>query len=267
MSMNKTLDILFAQWTRLGAGFNTEPSAQTPDLERLLLDTARHSPEAARLFIMAATWLHRYGELIAKNRLKRLINDELAIEHRPTLGLLLDIAQQGTHPLRFQSIISMLEPATTPQPLFQISRENAKLAERAERRASVISRKWGMWCDPIEFKDDALRPSHWVMARNDGFITRADFRGDLRSSILAALRHDPQAGESEYKLARLSGGSRAQVRNSLENLAMTGRISRDIGKGVRRNGIALLERAYTRLPAPHALLGGQAVERKATVSR
>lgn len=68
-------------------------------------------------------------------------------------------------------------------------------------------------------------PPGWPRG-NRSFISRADFRGDLRSSILASLRHDDDAGESELRLARSSGGSRAQVRNSLDNLELTGRVAR-----------------------------------------
>lgn len=243
MSDAATLDNLIAQWTRLGVGFNAEPSAETPDLERLLLATARHGPEMARLFIMAATWLSRYGELVAKNRLKRLIRDELEFEHQGAMGLMLDIAQEGTHPARFGSITSQLRPSETPRPLFDIERSNPRLAERARRQASAMSRKWGRWCAPIELKPDALRPARWVMAQNRGFATRADFRGDLRSSIVASLRYDADAGRSEFSLARMAGGSRSQVRNSLENLELTGRIARSPSRDARRTGVSLLRRA------------------------
>ena len=77
MSMSEHLDNLIARWTRLGAGFSAESLPQTPDLERLILDTARHGPEMARLFIMAVTWLHLYGDLVARHRLRRLAREEL----------------------------------------------------------------------------------------------------------------------------------------------------------------------------------------------
>lgn len=241
--MTDPLDTLIAQWTRLGAGFNAEPSAKTPDLERLLLDTARHAAQMSRIFIMAATWLNRYGDLIAKNRLKRLIRDELPPEHRPTLGLLLDTAQQGTHPLRFQSIIANLTPASSARPLFIIEASNERLAARAQRQASPLSKKWGLWCAPFEFKNDALRPPHWLMSQNPSLRSRADFRGDLRSSILASLQYDTDAGKSELHLARTSGGSRTQVRNSLDNLELTGRVARTPDPSKRSIRVSLLQQA------------------------
>ena len=55
-------------------------------------------------------------------------------------------------------------------------------------------------------------------------ITGADFRGDLRASIRASLRHDEGAGHSEQRLARMAGGSRAQTIASLRNLDLTGQV-------------------------------------------
>ncbi len=82
------------------------------------------------------------------------------------LGLLLDVAQQGTHPLEFGSIIKTLNPAKQPQALFASSRKSPKLRDLAKRKASSISRKWNLWCQPIEFKDDAIRPASWLMQRH-----------------------------------------------------------------------------------------------------
>ena len=241
--MSKQLDQIIRKWTSIGAGFDAKPTRREIDLERLVLDTARHAPEMARLFIMAATWLHTYGDVIAKHRLKRLIREELEPQHQPTLGLLLDIAQQGTHPLQFATVIKHLSPAKEAGPLFRKARRNSKLAALAERRASDLSRRWHLWCQPIEFKDDALRPAAWMIARHPELRTRMDFRGDLRASILAALRHDPGAGDSELQLAELAGGSRAQVRAALANLQMTGRVTTRPATGANRREIRLLSAA------------------------
>jgi len=237
--MTKKLDSIIRAWASLGAAFNVRPARGDIDPERLLLDTARHASEMARLFIMAATWLHSYGDIIAKHRLKRLIRDELEPASRPVLGLLLDIAQQGTHPLQFATVIRHLHPAEEAGPLFHQNRRNARMIALAERRASDLSRKWNRWCQPVEFKDDALRPAAWIMARHPEVRTRLDFRGDLRASVLAALRHDPGAGDSEMKLAELAGGSRAQVRNALANLEMTGRVTARPATGANRREVSL----------------------------
>lgn len=238
--MSDQLDQLIRQWTSLGAAFNTNPSSGELDLERLILDTARNAPRMARLFVMAATWLHTYGDLVAKHRLKRLIRDELELEYQPILGLLLEISQQGTHPPEFETVIKILQPAPKAHPLFESSSKNPKLSELAKHKASRISRRWNLWCQPIEFKNDAIRPASWLMRRHPEFITRADFRGDLRASILASLRFDQDAGHSELRLADRSGGSRAQLRNSLRNLEISGRVSTRKAQGANRREIALM---------------------------
>ncbi|MCA9290386.1 MAG: hypothetical protein KDA25_04610 [Phycisphaerales bacterium] len=240
MSMNDTLDSLISTWASLGAGFDAEPEdAGDIDLERLLLDTARFIPRMARLFIMAATWLHAYGDTIAMHRLRRLIDDELEPECRPVLGLLLDTAQQGTHPREFEAVVRHILPEPSPKPLFESARRSVKLSEIARRRASALSRKWGLWMQPIEFKDDAIRPASWMMARYPALRTRADFRGDLRASVMASLRHDVNAGQSESRLAALAGGSRSQVRNALRNLEMTGRVVSHRAEGANRREVTL----------------------------
>ncbi|MCA9304734.1 MAG: hypothetical protein KC996_11485 [Phycisphaerales bacterium] len=244
--MSSQLDHLIRLWSTLGAGFDARPVDGPIDLERLLLETARRAPAMSRLFIMAATWLHTYGDLVAKHRLKRLIRDELESEHQPVLGLLLDIAQQGTHPLEFQSVIKLLDPAEEERPLFESNRKNPKLAGISEERASALSRKWGLWCQPIEFKTDALRPAAWMIQSQPQLRTRADFRGDLRASILAALRHDEGAGHSESRLAQMAGGSRAQLRNALGNLRMTNRVEWRRAINSRRSEIWLTNHSTNR---------------------
>lgn len=238
--MSETLGNLISKWSSLGVGFNTVPyEGSDVDLERLLLDTARHAPEMARLFIMAATWLHAYGDTIAKHRLKRLIESELESEVQPILGLLLDSAQQGTHPQEFKSVLKHLQPEASPKPLFESARQSEKLSEIARRRASTLSQKWGLWMQAAEFKDDAIRPASWIMTRNPALRTRADFRGDLRASIMASLRHDTDAGASESRLAGFAGGSRSQIRNAIENLRLTGRVVVRRAEGSNRREIAL----------------------------
>ena len=45
------------------------------------------------------------------------------------------------------------------------------------------------------------------------------------------------------QLAQAAGGSRAQVRSALRNLAMTGRIRIERAEGVHRNQVRLLDAA------------------------
>jgi len=54
-------DSVASRWSRLGAMLNVKADEHTPDIERLLLDTARVASANSRLFILAASWLSLYG--------------------------------------------------------------------------------------------------------------------------------------------------------------------------------------------------------------
>ncbi len=239
MPRAELLDRTIARWGALGAGFEPDPIGGTPDIERLLLDTARCAAQSARLVSMCVTWLRAYADLVATHRLRRLILDELDPRLHATMGFLLDASQEGEHQPAFASITKRLSASTQPAPLFTDQTRDGALSALAQRRASPISAKWGVWAMPIEFKHDALRPAHWLMRTHPNLVTRADLRGDLRASVLAALRFDAGAGDSEVALAKAVGGSRSQVRNALANLEMTGRVTIRRAEDANRNIIAL----------------------------
>jgi hypothetical protein len=228
---------VLCRWRALGIQFDVAPSKGTPDLERLLLDTARELPGNPRLLPMVVTWLRRYGDAVARNRLRRLIASELAPKDGPALALLLDAADEDEHPARFAAILRDLRPASTPAPLFDVERATAALADRARRRASDVSRRWGRWAEPVEPRPDTLAPPTTVMRRHPWLRLATDFRGDMRASVMSALLHDPDSRDSETSLARAAGGSRAQVRNALANLELTGRARRLRKPGIRRTQI------------------------------
>lgn len=71
-------NIIERDWARLGVLFGCGPSGDTPDLDRLLLAAARACPGDARLLPVVVTWLVEYGGFVARHRLKRLVQDELA---------------------------------------------------------------------------------------------------------------------------------------------------------------------------------------------
>src|SRR5687768_15672578 len=106
---------------------NVKPAARTPDVERLLLDTARVASANFRLFILAASWLAQYGDYVAKHRLARLVHDELESEHRPTLGFLLEWAKDhgDSNGFRFNLAIDACGSAQDHRPLLDVERQNS----------------------------------------------------------------------------------------------------------------------------------------------
>ena len=154
--------------------FSADPAPASPDLERLILDTARMGRSDPRLFIMAATWLARYGEMICVPRLTGLIENDLEAEHRPTIGVLLDFAQHLSpdSPPHFGAALVACAPATEPHPLFDVERLNSTLERLAERSASPISRRWNLWAREFAPKFDALRPLSWIIRENPEYRSR-----------------------------------------------------------------------------------------------
>jgi hypothetical protein len=225
------LDDLLARWSRLGVAFDVEPSRRTPDLERLIIDTAARAGESARLVGMAATWLGRFTMLVARHRLRALVKRELPDEHAPALGLILETAGRFARSRHFDSAIAACDAALrrvdpTPQPLFEAQRGSPAMAKLAERRASDLSRRWRRWAQDIECRDDALRLPLWIMQHNPSLRLRADLGGDLRASILATLEDDASAGASELELARRCGATRRALRLALDQLELAGHVER-----------------------------------------
>lgn len=240
--MSEKLDNLVSEWRRLGIAFDAEPSFYSPEPESLLIATLPWMPGMSRLFDLSATWLHRYGELVSRHRLATLAT-ALPPADQAALGLLLETAQQDSHPPRFAAVLKRLSPLTPPRPLFDVERTSQGMIDRCEGRASEISKRWGVWCEPFPFQDRKLYSPQQVLEMNPGLRTRLDLKGDLRVAVLAALQHDPGSGESEAALARAAGGSRSQTRAALDNLELSGRVRRVKVPGKRGVRIELIDAA------------------------
>lgn len=225
------LDSLERDWAQIGVLFACEPSGTAPDPERLLLETARKCPENARLLPLAVTWLVSYGQFVARHRLKRLVQDNLEEEPRAVLGLIIDEAVQHGATRELLIVSDVCRPLGAPAPLSGAQRGRPALARIAERRASELSRKWGVWTPPVELKPDAVRPVSWLLGHNPGYRERIIRKGDLRVSIIETLRRDVprRSVRSELALAQLSGATRPAVRKALGALELEGVVT--VGEG------------------------------------
>lgn len=223
---SKAYENVERDWARVGVLFGCEPSRETPDLERLLIDTARKCPENARLLPLAATWLVEYGQFVARHRLKRLVQTELEPEPQAILGLLIEEAVRHGATGELLMVSEECFPLSPAVPLSRVQRDQASLAHISERRASKLSQKWGVWTPPIESKPDAVRPVVWLLDQNRQYQERIVRKGDLRASILETLRYDvPDCiAPSVAALSRLSGATRAAVQKSLEALRLEGAV-------------------------------------------
>ncbi len=234
------LDSVIDRWRDAGAAYNgpvfpPKPVTVAPmDIEQLLLDTARAMRYVARLYNTTATWLHEFGDIVAKHRLRRMIADKLSVDDHAPLGAVFDCAQIGQNPQEFRSIIAVLQPARKAIPLFKSLESDPAMLRFAKERTGSVGARWRIYIDDEPIRPKVIRPANWIMRRHPDFVLRADFKGDLRASILASLAFDDGATESELALARAAGGSRAQVRNALDNLEMTGRVRRHRSKAGTR---------------------------------
>ncbi|HEY2589295.1 MAG TPA: hypothetical protein VGI81_26355 [Tepidisphaeraceae bacterium] len=169
------LNRLLAEWARLGVMFCVPPASQTPDVERLLLGTARHGGADSRLFTMAAAWLSRYRALVDGPRLARLVRDDMASDDRPAMGLLLETAG-GSDGGDLNDAIAACGTPGESRPLFDVFRERPAFAAVAEREATELSRKWGRWLTETRLRTDALRPYEWIIALNPSLVRRSPTR-------------------------------------------------------------------------------------------
>jgi hypothetical protein len=234
-----------SRWAALGTMLNVRPARGTPDLERLLLDTARTAGSEILPFTLAVTWLAAYGDLVARHRLANLIRYELEKRYQPAMGILLEsavhVAPRLNHHLRIA--VNRCTPMRPPRPLLKIDQANGALWRLAQEAASSISRRWGLWLEPIELKTDALRPPAWLAGHHPALALRALVGGDLVASILAEALASGPVFQSEVELAARCGASRPALRDALAKLRLAGLAKQQrIG---RRNQIRLRVRATT----------------------
>lgn len=221
---NKAGESVECDWARVGVLFGCEPSQRTPDIERLLIDTARKCPDNARLLPLAVTWLVEYGQFVARHRLRRLVQTELEPKPQAILGLLIEEAVRHGATRELLIVTVECDPLSPAVPLSRVQRDQASLANVSERRASELSQKWGVWTPPVEIKPDAVRPVTWLLDQNTEYRERVIRKGDLRVSIIETLRRDVPGHSvaSEAALSRLSGATRAAVRKALDALRLEG---------------------------------------------
>jgi hypothetical protein len=145
----------------------------------------------------------------------RMLSDPIEVA---TLGMMLDMVRQMNAIDHFNLIIRQCDPLSEPQPLFDSDRQVPALVNMAEQTTCEVGRAWGLWCQSVSLKLDALRPLPWIMDKNPTYQMRAIFGGNLRSSILVMLAVDPGVGQSESALARACGATRKAVREALDHL-------------------------------------------------
>jgi hypothetical protein len=238
------LSDLESRWASLGVLFNCPPAPEPPDIERTLLDTARALPDHPRLFPLVLTWLAEHGGAIARHRLKHLVTTELEPAHQPALGLLLEEAIAHGAPAELRIARDVCRPATHPAPLAAAFRTHPALLRVAASEASPASKRWGVWLPPAQPKPDAVRPAAWIRVHNPSWVSRVIRRGDLRVSILEALRLDlGGSAESIAILAHATGATRLAVTDAVRALEQEGAVRHHQRQAGGRNRSVVLSAA------------------------
>jgi hypothetical protein len=173
------------------------------------------------------------------------------------MGMLLDMVRHASSMDHFNLIIRHCQPLQQPKPLFDLDRQSSALTDMARQTTSDLGQTWGLWCQPVSLKPDAIRPLPWIMDRNPSYQRRAIFGGNLRASILVMLATDPNVGQSESALARACCATRKAVREALDHLEFCRLVACQVTGNFRR--IKLLadvpspsgnRQAHIRLPHP-----------------
>jgi hypothetical protein len=193
---------------------------------RLIIDTAKTLPKAPRLASVCLTWLTHYGPLVCRHRLTRFASDIASKDTSAGLGLMLTMAKEHTSTDHFNLAIKVCKPTDIPKPLFTSDQGSEQLSLLVKNRSCNLGRQWGLWCEDVALKEDAVRPLSWVMDRNPSLKYRALFGGNLRASILETLRYCPDAGQSESALARECYATRKAIRQALDHLEFCQLVSR-----------------------------------------
>ena len=248
--MKHEIDNLIRDWARVGVLFGTRPSASSPDLERLLLNTARHAHAEPRLFSSAVTWLTEFGNFIARHRLKRLAT-ELDPTSKPVLGLLIDLTVKHGATREFRSIAAICGKREEAGPLFEVHASTPARRQLAKNNACPEALKRNLWAPDVEPEPDVLRPASWALDNNPDYFNRIVRKGDLRATILEVLQRDlpDHTADSEVQLAELCGANRPAIRSALDDLEREGFELRSHHPTDRRRTQIQLGPSITRLVA------------------
>lgn len=233
-----------AGWARLGVQLACAPTPDTPDIERLILDSAAAIPANPRLFDLIVTWLVEFHALVAWNRLRRLVASHAHAQDRAVIGLVLDSARAIGPIGRVTQVTTLCDPLPTPIPLYEVDRASPRFARLAEAGASPLARRWGLLAPESRLRPEAIRPTRWVHDTNPALRDRAVRGGDLRASILVCLRIDtPDHAATKADLARLCAATDAATLKAVARLEHEGAVRVIRAQGVRAQLVRLIEAA------------------------
>jgi len=175
---------LYAQWARIGVGFDIAPVQTTVSVESLLAQTCSVASDSPRLFWGAASWLATHHQLVNGRLLAKKL-ENLDVYGSAVAGAILNVALElnPTASTLGQAILHC-GPLPDRSVLFSQYANNLVLAEYARRESLELFEKWGFWHNQISDKRDAIRPIAWIIKTCPDLRIRSLLGASLDAEIM-----------------------------------------------------------------------------------
>lgn len=242
-------DLLWRQWSCLGAGLEGPDGASAPDShvidpESLLLATTVFGRQDERLFDEALAWLVRFGSLINVQRLKNLHEGGKFGDSRVLGAVAAFVQRHGKLPKwGVLARVDEIGLRQEPEPFF-ISSKGIKTAPQGESEPDFLAHGWLR--RPPRHKALAMPPSSERLA-NILLNLRALIGVSSRCEIILCLLTRPSARAAE--LARLTGYSPQSIQTILAEMILSGKVYSDEPRpatGHKRSGRGVSKRYYVK---------------------
>lgn len=227
------LDLLWRQWCALGVAGNAPPAGlRVIDIEPLLLATCTFGRLDPRLFDEALDWLHGNGELVATQRLRRLVKTH-AFAGGEALSAVGFFLSKGDRSARWRQLSASQAAEGRKSPFFLLDekglptwgKEDLSFAQAGFSRGRVELRRMSTAFDPSDPACLQIR-LRCLMGTN--------VRADLLSFLLTH-----QSGAHPSWIAREIDYAQSATQNAMATMARSALLRR---RGVGR------QQVYT--PAP-----------------
>lgn len=243
-------DLLWRQWSCLGAGLESTGHKQAPDAhiidpEALLLATTVFGRHDERLFDEALEWLVRFGSLINIQRLKNLHEKGKFGDSRALAAVAAFVQRHGK--LSKWGVLAQADKAEEklkPEPFFISSKGTT--AHQEETDTDFLAHGW-LRRSPRN-KALAIPPSSERLA-NVLLNLRALIGVSSRCEIILCLLTRPSARAAE--LARLSDYSPQSIQTVLGEMILSGKVHSDgppLTPGHESSGRGISRRYYLKIP-------------------
>jgi len=220
-------DLLWRQWSRLGAGLVDDSRIEIPDghiidPEALVLATTVFGRQDQRLFDEALGWIVRFGALINVQRLKNLHADG-ELGHARVLGVVAAYVKRHGKLPKWGALAKTdpkPPPSSAPEPFFESLGKPAM--GRGVSDPDFLSHGW---LRGLPRQKELSTPHSSERVTNVLLTLRALIGVSSRCEIILCLLTRPSARPAE--LARLTGYSAQAIQAVLNEMVLSGKVRTD----------------------------------------